>query len=173
MSISISSPVQALSQVNSLRSTSGMSGAGALDSILQMFSGATGQSPTLPAATSGGSTPVSTFNAFDPSTFNALLSIQEKANGGVGQAANALGGSDGQDGSDGSEPTMSSVTNPDGSVTTTMTYPDGTQEATTTPAVQQIGATATDLATNAVSKNLDQLGDLLGPLASAAMIALI
>jgi hypothetical protein len=165
----IGAVVNAVSQVNALRSTSG---ADALDSIVQMFSGATGQSPTLPPAASGGSTPVSTFNAFDPSTFNALLSIQEKANGGVAQAADALGGSDGQDGSDSSEPTMSSVTNPDGSTTTTLTYADGTQEVTTTPPVQPVAAAATDMATDAISKNLDQLGDLLGPIATAALFAL-
>jgi len=173
MSISISGPVQALSQLNSLRSTSGMSGASALDSILQMFAGATDQSSAPPSAPPAGSNPISPGNAFDPATFNALLSIQERANGAIDQAANALDGSDAQGSSDESELTTETVTNPDGSVTTTMTYPNGTQEATTTPAVQQIDATATDLATNAVSKNLDQLGDLLGPLASAAMIALI
>ena len=169
MSISIGGSVQALSQVNSLRSTSG---AGALDSILQMFSDATGQSPALPPAASGGSNPISPSNAFDPSTFNALLSIQEKANGGVSQAANALNGSEEQDGSDSGEPTMSSVSNPDGSTTTTMTYPDGTQQVTTTPAVQPIAAATTDLVTNAISKNLDELSDLLGPLATAAIFAL-
>ena len=90
----------------------------------------------------------------------------------MSQAAKALNGSDGQDGSDGTEPTMSSVTNPDGSTTTTMTYPDGAQQVTTTPPVQPIAATATDVATNAISKNLDELSDLLGPLATAAVFAL-
>ena len=173
MSISISASVNALSQVNSLRASNAASDAGALDSILQMFAGATGQSPTVPSAASASSSPISSSNAFDPSTFNALLSIQEKANGGMSQAANAFDSSDTQDNSDGAQPTTSAVTNPDGSITTTLTYPDGTQAVTTTQAVQPVGAGATDLATNAVSKNLDELGDLLAPLASAAMLALI
>jgi hypothetical protein len=174
MSISISAPINALSQVNSLRSTSATSGAGALDSILQMFSGATSQSSASPpSATSGGSAPVSPSNAFDPSTFNALLSVQEKAGGAHATHIKAPDSSDGQDGSNAATPVTETVTNPDGSTTTTLTYPDGTQAVTTTPAVQPVGATATELATDAISKDLDQLGELLGPLASAAMIALL
>lgn len=169
----ISASVHALSQINSLRSTSATSGAGALDSILQMFSGATGQSSSVTPPASGGSNPISPSNAFDPSTFNALLSVQEKANGGVDQLASALDSSDAQDGSTEAQRTTETVTNPDGSTTTTLTYSDGTQAVTTTPAVQSVGAAATDLATNAISKDVEQLGDLLGPLASAAMIALI
>ena len=172
MSVSIGSPVQALSQISSLQSASGMSGAGALDSILQMFSAATGQSAVAPPAAPGGSNPISSTNAFDPSTFNALLSIQEQANGGAGQVANAPGSSDAQGDSNDADPTVDTVTNPDGSTTTTMSYPDGTQEVTTTPPVQPAAATATDMATDAISKNLDQLGDLLGPLATAAIFSL-
>jgi hypothetical protein len=172
MSVSIGASIQALSQVNSLRSSNAASGAGALNSILQMFGGATGQSSAAPPVPPQGANPVSPANAFDPSTFNALLSVQEKANDGVSQAANALNGSGAQGGSDEAEPTTETVTNPDGSTTTTLTYSDGTQEVTTTPPVQPVAATATDMTTDAISKNLDQLGDLLGPLATAAMFAL-
>ena len=172
MSISIGSTFQALSQINSQKSASGMSGAGALDSILQMFSAATGQSAAAPPAAPAGGNPVSSTSAFDPSTFNALLSIQEQANGGAGQAANAPGNADAQDDASDADPTVDTVTNPDGSTTTTMTYPDGTQEVTTTPAVQPAAAAATKMATDAISKNLDQLGDLLGPLATAAIFSL-
>jgi hypothetical protein len=173
MSISISAPVQTLSQVNALKSSSATNGAGAIDSLLQMFAGATSQPPSAPSVASGGSNPVSPSNAFDPSTFNALLSIQEKAGGGQAGQIKAPDSSDGQNASSDAEPTTETVTNPDGSITTTLTYSDGTEEVTTTPSVQPVGATATDLATSTVSKSLDELGDLLGPLASAAMIALI
>ena len=173
MSISIGASVQALSQISSLRSMSGTGGADALDSILQMFSGPTGQPPAPPPSLPEGTNPVSPSNALDPSTFNALLSIQEQANGGPGQVANAPNSPGVQDGSDDAEPTTETLTNPDGSITTTLTYSDGTQEVMTTPAIQSVGAIATDLTTDAVPKNLEQLGELLGPLASAAMIALI
>jgi hypothetical protein len=115
---------------------------------------------------------ISPANAFDPSTFNALLSIQEQANG-AGQIGNAADSSDADTDMSSADPTTDTVTNPDGSTTTMLTYPDGTQQVTTTPALQPIGAAATGLAANAVSKNLEQLGDLLGPLASAAIVALI
>lgn len=171
MSVSIGASLQALSQISSLRSSSATNGAGALDSILQMFSAATSQSAITPPAAPGGSNPISSSNAFDPSTFNALLSIQEQANGGAPHVTD-VPGSGSQDGSGGADPTVDTVTNPDGSTTTTLTYPDGTQEVTTTPAVQPVAAAATDMATDAISKNLDQLGDLLGPIATAAIFSL-
>jgi hypothetical protein len=172
MSISISAPMQALSQVKASAQASAPDGASALDSLLQMFTGPTGQSPQPATLVPFSPNSISPANAFDPGTFNALLSIQEQANG-AGQIGNAADSSDADTGMSGASPTTDTVTNPDGSTTTTLTYADGTQQVMTTPALQPIGAAATDLATNAVSKNLEQLGDLLGPLASAALVALI
>lgn len=68
-------------------------------------------------------------------------------------------------GSDRAQATTKTEVNPDGSVTTTVTYPDGTTVSTTTPAAKAAGASANAAATGVA-------GTVLGPVDSQTISAL-
>jgi hypothetical protein len=179
MSTSIGASTSAPSY-QSLFSQQGVGGAASADPLDQLLQGLAGRSDppaqTAPAgADAGGSGSPS--SAFDPSTFTALLAVQEQAGSrGSAQAGGASNSSDSQSGANGSDsPTTQTVTNPDGSTTTTLTYADGTVEASTTPPVQSVTGTSSPdpSAGNTFANAVQQLEQMLAPIASAALVAAI
>jgi hypothetical protein len=185
MSMSVDASSNALSTIQSLLSaaTGGQAPSDPLDELLEgLASPADGASDPAASPTQSGN---SAGTAYDPSTFSSLLSAQgqqdsqgvapsSSASGHVGAGAGSASGSDDADSADSA--TTQTVVNPDGSTTTIVTYADGTEVESSTPAPQGINATATSSSAGSPSANkalTDLFQSVLAPAAGAALSALI
>jgi hypothetical protein len=147
-----------------------------LDELLKSMTDPSGGAPNPPASATQSDTAAPA--AYDPATFLSLISAQSQqgagvtAPGGTSDHSHATGSA--SDSNDSDNATTQTIVNPDGSTTTIVTYGDGTEVESSTPAPQGTNAAASSAGQSSGNKALaDLFQSLLVPAAGAALSALI